>query len=349
MSEVEPKLNIQASLSQETKYGENPWQKRSGLYAVEADDPLAISQFELMQGESPSYNNYADIDRLLQTVTHVAAGFEKNFDTVPNIAAGAKHGNVCGLGVDNNEIDALTKMLEGDPRAIFGGSVMTNVSMGRFAAMHLVKHNVESGKRLLDVVAAPEFSPNALEILDRKGGKLRALGNAALKSLSAKSIDTHTRLRQVRGGFLAQENYDFVLDLNADYISSYGESANARQKRDMVLAWAIGSTSNSNTITLVKDGKLIGNGVGQQDRVSAAELAIKRAKDAGHDVKGATAYSDSFFPFPDGPRRLLDAGVEVILTSSGSVKDESVFDTITNAGATLYTLPDAAGRGFYAH
>jgi phosphoribosylaminoimidazolecarboxamide formyltransferase/IMP cyclohydrolase len=141
-----------------------------------------------------------------------------------------------------------------------------------------------------------------------------------------------------------------MLDFQGNDVTEHKE-AYANDRRSLVLAWAIGSTSNSNTITLVNSNRLIGNGVGQQDRVSAAELAIKRAQDAGHGhrLKGAVAYSDSFFPFPDGAQKLIDEGVSAILTSSGSVKDEEVFETITEAGVSLYTVPDSAGRGFYAH
>ena len=82
---------------------------------------------------------------------------------------------------------------------------------------------------------------------------------------------------------------------------------------DLILAWAVGCTSNSNTITLVKDGMLLGNGVGQQDRVGAAQLAIMRAGEK--DLNGAVAYSDSFFPFPDAPQILIDYGIKIIFST----------------------------------
>ena len=121
------------------------------------------------------------------------------------------------------------------------------------------------------------------------------------------------------------------------------------EKKDLLLAWAIGSTSTSNTITLAKDGMILGNGVGQQDRVSAVELALKRANDAGHDVRGAAAYSDSFFPFADGPLALANAGVATVLTSSGSVRDQEVFSALADNDVSVAAIPDSVGRGFYAH
>jgi phosphoribosylaminoimidazolecarboxamide formyltransferase/IMP cyclohydrolase len=170
----------------------------------------------------------------------------------------------------------------------------------------------------------------------------------------------------VRGGTLEQPNYDFILDFKADYMQFHGELSDQR-KNDLVLAWAVGSTSNSNTISLVKNGQLIGNGVGQQDRVGAAQLALTRTTNAFPDLSeegdniilkvtldksklaGAAAYSDSFFPFPDGPQLLARAGITAILTSSGSVGDESVIQTLTDAGVSVALVPDKAGRGFFMH
>src|SRR5581483_12501266 len=96
-------------------------------------------------------------------------------------------------------------------------------------------------------------------------------------------------------------NYAFVLDLSDPAVERHG-TLTADQVDDILLAWAVGSTSNSNTITLVRDGQLLGNGVGQQDRVGGCTLAVARAREAGHDTTGAVAYSDSFFPFPDAPQ-----------------------------------------------
>lgn len=352
MSDLEPTVNIEGHLVAPTAYGENPWQKGAGLYDTEqaADDPLALSNFQQVGGAEPSSNNLADTDRLLQTVTHIAAGLDVNgmTEAAPYIAAGAKHGNVCGVGVSESREDAVKNMLEGDLRAIFGGAVMLNFPIDAPVAEVLTRHETDK-KRLLDIVIAPGFDDEALEMLGRKGGKLRALANTALSSIGADSLDTAQRFRQVRGGFLVQENYTFILDLESPDVSKQGPEISDIDKRGLVLAWAIGSTSNSNTITLVKDDKLIGNGVGQQDRVSAAELAIKRAEDADHHVGGSVAYSDSFFPMPDGPETLCEAGIMAIFTASGSIGDEKVFKAFDRHGVTVYSMPNELCRGFYAH
>jgi phosphoribosylaminoimidazolecarboxamide formyltransferase/IMP cyclohydrolase len=350
-----------------TKYGENPQQADAAFYADNriAVDPLGIDQFEHVKGMERSFINMTDIDRLLQTVTHIAASFNRNFSAVPNIAVGVKHGNACGAGVADTAVEAVQKMLEGDTRAIFGGVVMINAAIDKPVADALMHYAMEGDRsRLLDGVVGASVTAEALELLSRN--KLRVVINPALASLDEKSIDTNRRIRPVRGGVLEQPNYDFILDLKADYMQSQGEATD-QQKRDLILGWAIGSTSNSNTIALVKNGQLIGNGVGQQDRVGAGQLALTRTtsvlpelEEQGDNIilkvtlskqklQDAVAYSDSFFPFPDGPGLLAKAGIKAILTTSGSVADETVIKSLTDQGVTIYMVPDKIGRGFFLH
>lgn len=328
-------------------YGENGWQTPAALYSTGTSDPLALDKFRLVQGVAPSYNNFCDLDRLLQTITHVAATLEVH-RTVPCIAVGGKHGNPCGAAM-GSPTEVLQRLVEGDLRAIFGGLVITNFGLTETLAETLLTHAQPSGHRLLlDGIIVPDVTEGAMEMLKRKGDKCRLFVNPALQYLGLSSLDTARRLRYVRGGFLVQPNYSFVLDLNDPSIEKIGELT-PEQENSMLLAWAIGSTSNSNTITLVRDRQLIGNGVGQQDRVGASDLAIKRARDAGHDVRGAVAYSDSFFPFPDAPQILADAGVKAILTSSGSVKDDETRQVCASKNVSLRMIPDKMGRGFFGH
>ncbi|MEK7594056.1 MAG: hypothetical protein AAB436_00240 [Patescibacteria group bacterium] len=356
-----------ARLSSPTKYGENPQQAEAGFYADNrvAVDPLGIDQFEHVQGMERSYINMTDIDRLLQTVTHIAAGFEVNFGKVPFIAVGVKHGNACGAAIGETAVEAIQKMLIGDTRAIFGGVIMINAPLDESVADALMHYAMDGDKpRLLDGVVGASVSEEAQYLLSRN--KLRIVINPALTDLGKASLDSSRRGRPVRGGTLEQPNYDFVMDLSADYIQTHGAISD-QHKSDMILGWAVGSTSNSNTITIVKDGQLIGNGVGQQDRVGAGQLALARTtltppqlaengdklilKIALEKSKlaGSVAYSDSFFPFPDGPALLASAGVSAILTSSGSVGDETVIKTLADAGTAIAMVPDKLGRGFYAH
>ena len=401
------------------KYGENAYQTPAGLFCNLSlnpspqegrgfqDDPLSLANFKVVAGSAPSYNNLADVDRLLQTITHIAAGFDVNGGNlspalpsggeggsarVPMIAVGVKHGNPCGAAVSDSPSEAIQKMLEGDLRAIFGGLVMVNFAIDEKLAEILLTHRMakttppsdalghpslgkegKAPRRLLDGIIAPEFTLAAIEMLKRKGDKCRFLVNPALSSLSKNSIDNHRRLRYVRGGMLVQPNYTFILDFNhpslalplkgretavippplggrpgGGVVEMLGKTSE-QQKSDLLLAWAIGSSSNSNTVAIVKDGMLLGNGVGQQDRVGCCQLAIKRATDAGHDVKGAAAYSDSFFPFVDGPETLANAGISAIFATSGSVKDPDVKKFCADRNVSLYMVPDSEARGFFGH
>ena len=331
------------------KYGENPWLTPAAIFGAESADPLAMDKFKKVAGTDPSFINWTDIDRLLQTITHIGATFETDFKEVPAVALGAKHGNCCGAAFNAEPAEALKKMVEGDPLALFGGVVMVNFEIDEKLAEILVTHKTE-GNRILDGVVAPAFSEEAIDILSRKKGKCRLIVNEALagSGIGTKALDIAPLLRPVRGGFLKQPNYTFVYSWSHPELVLHGELS-PEQKKDLSLGWAVGSTSNSNTITLIKDGMLIGNGVGQQSRVGAAKLAIMRATDSGHDVAEAVAYSDSFFPFPDGPLVLAEAGVKAALASSGSVKDAEVAEQAKEAGLVMTHIPDKAARGFYHH
>ena len=342
----------------ECAYGENAWQKPAALYEnidKESVDELAISNWQLVAGSPLSYNNFCDLDRMMQTVTHIGAGMEKNLGKVPHVAIGVKHGNACGAGIADNEIEAVEKMLTGDLRAIFGGSVMLNFPVDEKIAEELIHKYAgqenNQNRRLLDIVAAPSFSTEAVEILSRKKGKCRLLENQAIAKAGMQALDRAKRFRYVRGGFMEQPNYTFVPDLK----SEQGESL---LKKDIVLAWAVGCTSNSNTITIAKGGRLYGNGVGQQDRVGASKLAIFRADEAAKfadalatqaDLENAVAYSDSFFPFPDAPEVLIERGIKTIFATSGSVNDDKIVELCKQKGVNLILMPDTEARGFYQH
>lgn len=334
-------------------YGENPQQACYGIDMLASADELAIGNFELTQGANPSFCNITDLDRMLQTITHVGAVYSLNTGKTPLIALGAKHGNCCGASVGTDWKKVVQNMLDGDLRAIFGGSLMLNFEVTGDVANELVTYNSAYGKRLLDMVVAPSFTDEAKEILQRKNGKLRLFSNSALARLDKNSLDSEKRDRYIRGGRISQDNYTNILDLNSKVITKNPIDFTEDQKHSIMLAWAISVTSNSNTITLVKGDMLIGNGVGQQDRVSAAELAVKRAISANHDTSGSVAFGDSFFPFSDGPEVLAKAGVKAIFATNGSVKDAEVAQTLTDLDVAFWTVPDNAGpdsgRGFAFH
>jgi phosphoribosylaminoimidazolecarboxamide formyltransferase/IMP cyclohydrolase len=331
------------------KYGENAYQTPAALYTCANDDPLALSNFNLVAGTEPSYNNVCDIERLLQTLTHVAATFDVNYQKVPLIALAVKHGNTCGAAIGKCAEEVVQNMVIGDPLAIFGGLVILNFPVTESVAENLLSYGMVKGlRRLLDGIIAPSFDNEAIEMLRRKGDKCRFIANPALSNLSRDSLDTAQRFRYVRGGFLAQPNYTFILDLNDPELVKYG-NATITQENDMLLAKAICDTSNSNTITIVSGGKLIGNGVGQQARVYGSKLALTRADACGHPTIGGSAASDSFFPFVDGVEALVEAGIKSIISTSSSVNDKKVIEYCQEHGIVLYLIPDKIGRGFFGH
>lgn len=333
----------------ETLYGENAYQIPGKLYSTKNDDPLALDKFRVLTEMPPSYNNLCDIDRMLQTLTHIAAVFDINKIKDKYFGAAVKHGNCCGAAFGNDKIEVVKKVVEGDPRAIFGGLTIFNFGISEEEAELLIAHLMKKGRRrLLDGIIAPFFSRKAIKLIRRKKDKCRLIVNPALARLDKNNLDSVKRFRYVRGGFLIQPNYAFILDLAHPEIKIYGKF-NEKVKSNLLLAWAICTTSNSNTITLVKDKKLIGNGVGQQDRVGCCELAVKRAQDAGHNTKGAMAASDSFFPFPDAPEKLIKVGIKAIFSTSGSVNDKKIQKLCKKQKILLIQLPDKLARGFFGH
>lgn len=331
-------------------YGINP-SMTSSVYRIDSDrgenDSLAFYNFKLVAGAEQSTNNLDDWNKALGVITHLAATMDINFGNQKQaMMVGLKHGNACGMAIGKEPKAVVQKMIEGDPLSIFGGIIISNFEINEEIAEILLSHKVESGRRILDNIYAPKFTQNAIEMLERKKDKCRFLENKALETLDRNSLDTKPMMVSIRGGMIIQDAFSYILDFQHQELKVYGGELTEDIKKQIALAWAIGSMSSSNTITIVKDNYLLGNGVGQQDRVGGAALAIARAKRSGHDLNGSTAYSDSFFPFPDGIQTLIDAGVKVVFASSGSIGDSKVIETAEKAGIILVMLPDKVCRGF---
>jgi len=336
----------------ECRYGENPsWTAR--LFATDKDDPLAIHRFKQVAGAAPSYINLTDLDRGLRTLQLIEKGFDfgNPFGNgmVPKIAIAVKHGNCCGAAFDEDPNTVIRKMIDSDRISIHGAVVLTNFGVTNDIAttLRLYPFDETRNKRILDAVVAPSFDENAIETLGRKDGKCRMLQNPALAELRKEDL-LHEQIRPVRGGFIRQTGTPFILDLSHKDMKRSGPLEIALA-RDLLLAWAVCATSTSNTVTLVKNGMLIGNGVGQQSRVRCAKLAVDIARENKHDVTGAVACTDSFFPFPDGAAALALAGVSAVFASSGSINDDVVIMALDRPGLVFWTLPDKVCRGFFHH
>ncbi len=328
------------------RYGENPFQSAT---AFRTDDhPLGFRHFEQRGGTDPSFINLTDLDRLTRTMVSIVVAGQENSQDWSHVAIAVKHGNPCGVGVGTDAKTAIARMIDGDHQSIHGAFVMTNFRLSEGDATLLREYGMPPSKRrMFDGVVAPAFDDGVTGILDRKTEKCRMLCNPLLADIARTHL-VRTHIRMTIGGFLRQEGEPFILNLSDERLVRRGSLTSA-QEGDLLLAWAIGSTSVSNTVTLVKNRMLIGNGVGQQSRVRASKLALEIAHECGHDVNDALAYSDSFFPFPDGIEVLGEAGIAGVFASSGSENDERVRSTADVHGIIFYQLPDKVCRGFYGH
>lgn len=344
-------MGIQLKEIHELRYGENPNQSAHLVKYpdVEKLDPLAIGNFELVQGDNPGLINLTDLDRSLASLTRVASGLHRNSGETPNIAVGVKHGNACGAAFGEDDKKVTDKMLAGNPLSIFGGVLMLNYNVDKEVADHIF-YTPAGARRFIDTVIAPSVDEDAMGPFTAPNGReVRLITNPALAELTENSQDKEDQVRQVRGGQLVQQRSPDILDFASIDITAHSEKLTPEQERWLILAWGIGSTSNSNTINLVKNDMLLSNGVSQQDRVGAAELAIKIADKAGHAIRGSVAYSDSFFPKADGPQVLIDAGVSGILATEAGNEFEVVKEAVISQGVAFYTRPDSVGRGFSNH
>jgi phosphoribosylaminoimidazolecarboxamide formyltransferase / IMP cyclohydrolase len=178
------------------------------------------------------------------------------------------------------------------------------------------------------VLAAPAFDADALELLTRKK-------NIRLLQLPADTAPDPVETRAVSGGLLVQtvDRLDAPGDDPAGWTLAAGEAVDTRTMADLAFAWRAVRAVKSNAILLARDGATVGVGMGQVNRVDSCRLAVARA---GDRVTGSVAASDAFFPFPDGPQVLLDAGIRAIVQPGGSMRDDVVVAAVVAAGATLY-------------
>jgi phosphoribosylaminoimidazolecarboxamide formyltransferase / IMP cyclohydrolase len=324
--------------------GENGYQVPAALYAdPDAEGPLALQKYQVLDGAPLSYINYTDIDRGQQVIACIAAAWAK-VCSGPYIAVGSKHGNPCGAAVGGDMREVVEKAATGNSLSMFGGVMICNFPLDEDLAHLMVSAGMNGGTQKFDSVIAPDFEPDAIKVFKRPKGRCRIVRSPIGLGLIP-PIDRR-RFRQVAGGFLLQPDYSFVLNLG-DGEEFWSDPFS----RDLLLAWAVAWRSNSNTVAIVKDGMLLGNGVGQQDRVGAAKLAVQRAIEAGHGDKlqGSSAASDSFFPQPDAPQVLIDAGVKAIFSTSGSINDNLTQALCAERGVKLVQLPDSEARGFFGH
>ena len=292
------------------RYGENPHQA-AALYADPAS-PAGLAQAEQLHGKEMSYNNYVDADAAWRAAN--------DFPGEPAVAI-IKHANPCGIAVGANVAEAHRRAHACDPVSAYGGVIAVN----RPVSVELARQVAEI---FTEVLVAPGFEPGAVEILQAKKN-IRLLHAPEFDPLPAE-------WRQVTGGVLVQlrDRVDAEGDDPANWRLAAGEAADEATLRDLGFAWRAVRAVKSNAILLAKDGATVGVGMGQVNRVDSARLAVSRA---GADrARGSVCASDAFFPFADGPKILIEAGVRAIVQPGGSIRDDETIAACKEAGVTMY-------------
>ncbi|MFF5174805.1 bifunctional phosphoribosylaminoimidazolecarboxamide formyltransferase/IMP cyclohydrolase [Micromonospora sp. NPDC000089] len=292
------------------RYGENPHQD-AAVY-LDPSSPAGLAQAEQLHGKEMSYNNYVDADAAWRAAN--------DFPDQPAVAI-IKHANPCGIAVGADVADAHRRAHACDPVSAFGGVIAVN----RPVTVELAEQVAEI---FTEVVVAPGYDQGAAEILQAKKN-IRLLRAPAYAPLPAE-------WRQVTGGVLVQlrDRVDAEGDNPANWRLATGEAADEATLRDLAFAWRAVRAVKSNAILLARDGATVGVGMGQVNRVDSARLAVDRA---GVDrARGSVCASDAFFPFADGPKILIDAGVRAIVQPGGSIRDEETIAACKEAGVTMY-------------
>ena len=274
------------------RYGENPHQK--GYFYGDFD-----AMFDQIHGKEISYNNLLDINAAVDLIDE----FEETTFAV------LKHNNACGLASRETLLEAWNDALAGDPVSAFGGVLITNRAIDKETAE-------EINKIFFEVIIAPDYDVNALEILTQKKNRI---------ILVRKETEMpRQQYRSVLNGVLVQDR-DLKTETAEDCKTATTKAPTAEEIEDMLFANKIVKNSKSNAIVLAKGKQLLASGVGQTSRVDALKHAIEKAQGFGFDLNGAVMASDAFFPFPDCVEIAHKAGVTAVIQPGGSVRDaESV-------------------------
>jgi phosphoribosylaminoimidazolecarboxamide formyltransferase/IMP cyclohydrolase len=296
-----PTLSVVLQRQQPLRYGENPHQ-RAALYVT--DEP-GIRDMHQLHGKELSFNNLLDVDAAVMAVAPFGSK-----DARPACVI-IKHTTPCGIALGRNAADAYARALATDRTSAFGSVIAFNTVVDRAAADAMRELFVE-------VVVAPRVDAEALAVFKEKK-------NLRVVELPRIADEPTLDFKRVRGGFLAQDRfrYSAVADESKWQVATTRRPTDA-QWNDLRFAWAAVGSIKSNAIVLVRDEAAIGIGAGQMSRVDSSFLAVHKARQQGHDPRGAVLASDAFFPFPDGVEEAAAAGVSAIIQPGGSVKDADV-------------------------
>jgi phosphoribosylaminoimidazolecarboxamide formyltransferase/IMP cyclohydrolase len=301
-------ISVSLDRVQSLRYGENPGQ-RAAFYVERSAAGLA--SLRQLGGKELSFNNLLDLEGALVASDPFAGEI---------CCAIVKHTTPCGLATGSSAVDAYRKALACDPVSAFGSVISFTTAVDADAAEAVSSLFVEC-------IVAPEFSPDALDILGRKKN-LRVL--AGIARWGSEVLD----FKRVRGGFLAQERSPVTLDDAAWQVVTQRRPT-PEEYGDLRFAWRAVASVKSNAIVLARDGATIGIGAGQMSRVDAAFLSVHKARAAGHETAGAVMGSDAFFPFRDGVDQAVEAGVKAIVQPGGSIRDSDVIAAADEHGVAM--------------
>jgi phosphoribosylaminoimidazolecarboxamide formyltransferase/IMP cyclohydrolase len=300
------------------RYGENPHQ-RAALYIVPGEE-TGVANAEQLSGADMSYNNYVDTD----------AAWRAAYDFAEPCVAIIKHANPCGIAVGTDIADAHAKAHACDPASAYGGVIAANGPITSQLAEQIAKV-------LTEVIVAPSYEPDALERLSKRK-------NTRLLLAKPRPDRAELERRPISGGLLLQtaDAIDAPGDDPANWTLAAGDPADEQTLTDLAFAWRAVRAVKSNAILLARDRATVGIGMGQVNRVDSCRLAVSRA---GDRAAGSVAASDAFFPFDDGTRVLIDAGVRAIVEPGGSIRDDDTIALAKEHGITLYLT----GTRHFAH
>ncbi|MDY2632191.1 MULTISPECIES: bifunctional phosphoribosylaminoimidazolecarboxamide formyltransferase/IMP cyclohydrolase [unclassified Clostridium] len=292
-------LSISYKKKQSLRYGENPHQSAAYYSCNEFDG--AMNSFEILNGKELSYNNIKDLD--------IAWKVACEFDEVA--CCGLKHNTPCGVAIGETPYEVYKKAHDADPTSIFGGIVAINRKIDKATAEEMVKI-------FLEVVAAPDYDEDALEVL-RSKKNLRVI-KCNNKPNAKKYMVT------VDGGILVQEEDTRLIE---DLKVVTEKSPTEKEMKDLLFGMKVVKYVKSNAIVAIKDGVAVGIGGGQVNRIWATEEALQRGK-------GATVLaSDAFFPFRDVVDECAKNGIKAIIQPGGSVRDQESIDACNEHGISM--------------
>ena len=303
------KLFLEFDIKQGLRYGENPHQSAK-FYSDNQTTAFSLAYAEQLGGKELSYNNIQDANAALNIV--------REFDEPFCVAL--KHMNPCGAAIGATIEEAWNAAYEADKVSIYGGIVAVNRPLTAEVAMGMKPI-------FLEIVMAPEFTAEALEILSSKKN-LRLLKVDMTKS--DKAINQYI---SVNGGLLVQQLDTVTKEVTSDMCVTETKPTEA-QLVDMNFGWRVVKHVKSNAIAVVKDGHTLGVGAGQMNRVGSAEIALKQAQAAGF-TEGLVLASDGFLPFDDTVAFAAQYGVTAIVQPGGSIRDEDSIRKANELGITM--------------